>query len=367
MALLAASVSLTPARERQVPEFGTDVRMIRLDVSVVDGRGRAIPGLRPQDFRVSEDGRPVEVSYFEAIEADAAGSPPEALEDQVADSEPGRTSRARRIVLLVDTLLMTHRQLLRARESAARYVRESTTEGDWVRLVDLSSGRVRDGWMPEDRVRLEAAAQRLVRGGVSWGERGDEDAPIVDRVELPGLEDTPSETWTAGQFLSIFSQTSGLLGHLETLLTELQGLDGRKAVVLISPGFPQLRNFDRTLEQVASRARDAATAVYFVDVTGFDAVMPEPGEKLKPVFETAWERSGGSQDLAEATGGFTFRFGNSLAPALARIGAEMRTYYVLGFLPTRPDDGRFRSVKVKVDVPGVTARTKKGYLAGRSR
>jgi VWFA-related protein len=315
---------------------------------------------------VSEDGRAVEVSYFEAIEAGVVDAHSQESWDGATVGEPAAI-RARRIVLLVDTVLMTHGQLLRARESAARYLRESTSEGDWVRLVDLSSGRVRDGWMPEDRVRLELAARTLVRGGVSWGDRGGEGAPIVDRVDRPAREGQPSETWTSGQFLSIFSQTSGLLGHLETLLTELRGLDGRKAVVLISPGFPQLRDLDRTLEQVATLAREAAAAVYFVDVTGFDAVMPQPGEKLKPVFETAWERSGGSQDLAEATGGFTFRFGNSLAPALARIGGEMRTYYVLGYLPRRPDDGRFRSVKVKVDVPGVTARTKKGYLAGSPR
>lgn len=41
----------------------------------------------------------------------------------------------------------------------------------------------------------------------------------------------------------------------------------------------------------------------------------------------------------------------------------MQTYYVLGYVPSRPDDGRFRSVKVKVGVPGLAARTKKGYLA----
>ena len=52
---------------------------------------------------------------------------------------------------------------------------------------------------------------------------------------------------------------------------------------------------------------------------------------------------------------------NSLVPALNRIGGELRTYDVVGYVPPRADDGRFRSVKVNVD--GVKARTKKGYLA----
>jgi len=41
--------------------------------------------------------------------------------------------------------------------------------------------------------------------------------------------------------------------------------------------------------------------------------------------------------------------------------------HVLGYVPPRPDDGKFRAVKVKVSARGVTARTKKGYLAGRPR
>ena len=72
-------------------------------------------------------------------------------------------------------------------------------------------------------------------------------------------------------------------------------------------------------------------------------------------------------DLATATGGFTSRFSNSLLPALDRVGREMRSYYVVGYVPPRADDGRFRSVKVTVKAPGATARTKKGYLAGRPR
>jgi len=107
--------------------------------------------------------------------------------------------------------------------------------------------------------------------------------------------------------------------------------------------------------------------VYFVDAAGLDDLLPEPGGKMVAAFEAAWGRSGGAMDLAAATGGFTSRFSNSLLPALARVGSEMRSYYVVGYVPEKPDDGRFRSVKVKVNLAGAEARTKKGYLAGRPR
>lgn len=361
--LLAAAVSLAPTQERRPPEFRSDVRLIRLDVSVVDGRGRPIAGLLPEDFVVSEDGRPVEITYFEAVESAVAAEQRGTKELVV---EPASARPPRRIVLLVDAAFMSHGQLLRARESAARYIRESTSEGDWVRIVNLATGKVRDGSIPADRLLLEAVARTLARRAQPW-EDGLPSDTIAETQESRSEGGLPSQAHTYEQFLSVFAQTSGLLGTLESLFVQLQGVDGRKAVVLISPGFPSLRDFDKKLERVASLAREAATAVYFVDATGLDGLLPEPGAKLRPVFEMAWARSGGSQDLAEATGGFTFRFGNSLLPALARIGGEMRTYYVLGYVPQRPADGRFRSVKVKVAVPGGTARTKKGYLAGLSR
>lgn len=363
--LLAAAVSLVPAQERQPPEFRSDVRLIRLDVSVVDGRGRPIAGLLPGDFTISEDGRPVEITYFEAVEEDGPQSEGETPADvEHATSSAGRP--ARRVVLLVDTAFMSHGQLIRARESAARYLREATRDGDWVRIVNMATGAVRDGSIPDDRLLLEATARSLSRRASPWDAASVSDS-MLETTETDGVAGLPSQAQSYERFLSVFSQTSGLLGTLESLFVQLQGVPGRKAVVMISPGFPQLGNFDKQLERVASLAREATAAVYFVDAFGLDGLLPEPGQKMRPAFEMAWTRSGGSQDLAEATGGFTYRFGNSLLPALARIGSEMRTYYVLGYVPTRPDDGRFRSVKVKVALPGVTARTKKGYLAGASR
>jgi VWFA-related protein len=359
--LLAAALATTPAQERQVPEFRADLALIRLDVSAVDRAGRPVAGLRAEDFRVTEDGRPVAITYFEAVEA-AFVDPQLADEDRVEPAVPAR----RRIFLLVDAGAMSRGQMIRARDGAVRFVHDRAQPGDWVRIVNLFTGGAWDGRIPEDRFRLEMAARALDSGGSLWADARSALGGIEERFESGG-DGEPTEAETQGRFLSMFSQASGLLGTLETLLVQLGGLEGRKAVVLISPGFPQMRGLDRRLEHVATLARDAAAAVYFVDSAGFDGLMPEPGRALPPAFESAWNRSGGAQDLAEATGGFTSRFSNALAPALARVGAEMRTYYVLGYVPNRPDDGRFHDVRVRADVEGVRVRTKKGYLAGGRR
>ncbi len=352
--LAAALTQATPQAPRPL-EFRSDVRMIRLDVSVVDGIGRAVAGLRAEDFEVREDGRAVPLVYFEAI-----GSAPGVGEAQAATlAEP---APERRVLLLVDLATMSHGQAIRARTSVARFLKEGTREGDWVRVANLSTGRVWDGRIPEDRERLGRAAATLRRGPLLLG-GGGVTGVIKDRLEeFP--DDGSSSAETRGQFLSIFAEASSLLDTLESLIVQLGGVAGRKAIVLVSAGFPQWRNLQQRLERVASLARESATAIYFVDAAGLDGVTPEPGARLRSPFETAWARSGGAQELAEATGGYASRFSANLVPALTRIGDELRTYYVVGYAPQRPDDGRFRSVRVKVRADGLAARTKKGYLAG---
>jgi len=364
LSLLACALAAASLQERRLPEFRSDVRMIRLDVSVVDRRGLPVAGLGPDDFLVREDGRPVELTFFEPVEP--GGGPQPEPEPRAGAEEPEDETDppSRRLLLLVDTAGMTPGQLMRARSSVGTYLREGTHVDDWVRLVNLSTGAAWDGRIPRDRFRLEAAARSLAPRGSPWTVGGaDPEVPSIDeRVELEPGGGAVSAAETSGRFLSVFARASDLLGSLEALLVELAGVVGRKGVVLVSPGFPQLRNLDHRLERVASLARAAATAVYFVDAAALDGLLPERGP-LRPVFELVWARSGGAQDLAEATGGFTSRLTNSLTPALSRIAGEMRTYYVVGYVPTRTLDGRFRSVEVRVRVPGLKARTKKGYLA----
>jgi VWFA-related protein len=367
--VLAASFAGGMPQERPPLEFGTDVRMIRLDVSVVNGRGHPVTGLSARDFQVFEDGRPVEIALFERIvegEAQVESEPT----DEVGVVVTPERHLERRILILVDTGAMSFGQLVRARDGASAFIRQSTRDGEWVRLVNLSTGQTWDGTMPHDRMALSSVARGLLPGGSPWGSPLSSGGGIVQVSEGRAgvsMDTTATETATSGQFLSVFAQATGLLGTLESLLVELDGVEGRKAIVLVSPGFPQLLDLDRQLQKVASLARLAATTIYFVDAMGLDGLLPEPGGRMMPAFEMAWNRSGGATDLAEATGGFTSRFSNTLLPALARVGNEMRSYYVVGYVPTKPDDGRFRSVKVKVKADGVTARTKKGYLAGRPR
>ena len=58
----------TTALPQERPDFSADVRLVSQTVSVLDDEDRPVTGLKPEDFEVYEDGKPVEITFFGAEE-----------------------------------------------------------------------------------------------------------------------------------------------------------------------------------------------------------------------------------------------------------------------------------------------------------
>jgi Ca-activated chloride channel homolog len=70
--------------------------------------------------------------------------------------------------------------------------------------------------------------------------------------------------------------------------------------------------------------------------------------------------------LAEKTGGRLLRADTveSLPDAFARIAAELRTQYMIGYYPLNKErDEKYRKIKVSSVRKGVVIRARPGYLA----
>jgi len=373
--LITATAQGAAPPQRPTPEpltFAGDVRMIRLDVSVVDGAGRPVRGLMAGDFSILEDGKPVELSVFEAIEDGAIATVSSGEENAptllvTSGPKPAR-SPGQRIVIVADPSGLTAMQLARVREATSEFVARRAADGDIVRLINLATREVWEGKIPEDRIRLSSIGGKLSRSRSPFFTPGGSGDSIAEQIDLDmeaEVGESYSQSLRQERFLSRFARAGELLALFDEILIQLSALPGRKSLILVSDGFPQMRLLDQRLERTAHLAREAQAAIHFVDAYGLDGLLPETsGGKLTPVFELAWSRSGGSQDLAEATGGFVSRFANVLTHAVARAAEEARSYYIVGYAPVRRDDGRFRTVKVRVRRDDVTVRTKKGYIAG---
>jgi VWFA-related protein len=284
-----------------------------------------------------------------------------------AESQPAADLR-QRIILVADPSTLTPMQLARVRVATSDFIRHSTRDQDIVRLINLATREVWEGLIPNDRLRLASLGRSISRHANPLFKAGGDGDSIAEQIDFDMEDDVGqaySQSTRTERFLTQFARTGELLGLFDEILVQLAGVPGRKSLVLISAGFPQIRLLDERLQRTAHLAREAQAAIHFVDAYGLDGLLPEgAGQKMQPIFEMAWERSGGSQDLAEATGGFVSRFANVLTGAVIRAAEEARSYYIVGYVPKRRDDGRFRNVKVRVDRPDVTVRTKKGYIAG---
>ncbi|HEX4348090.1 MAG TPA: VWA domain-containing protein [Vicinamibacterales bacterium] len=72
--------------------------------------------------------------------------------------------------------------------------------------------------------------------------------------------------------------------------------------------------------------------------------------------------------LSETTGGFATTRTNDYDAAFDRVVHESSSYYLLGYVSTNSaHDGKFRRVKVTTTRPGLTVRTRSGYVSERDK
>ena len=113
---------------------------------------------------------------------------------------------------------------------------------------------------------------------------------------------------------------------------------------------------DQVFSQLIDTARAGNVAIYTVDPRGLESPAAEVGRDAEP-FDTGVVR-----DLAAATGGRAL-LGNDSNAALARVAAENRAYYLIGYSPSpSPGKNRARKLTVRTRVPGVSLLHRRVYL-----
>jgi VWFA-related protein len=108
------------------------------------------------------------------------------------------------------------------------------------------------------------------------------------------------------------------LAALKTLADHMSRGTGRKSIVWITGGFPQIRAYDRAVDSVLHKINESNVAVYPVDarglMLGFGAGNLETLDRF-----------------AESTGGRAFYNGNGVATAIESAIEDSRSTYVIGF------------------------------------
>jgi VWFA-related protein len=374
--VLAAGFGQAP--EEQV-KFTVTTRLVVVNVEVKDREGRALENLRREDFEITEDGKPQQISVFEfqrlGEAVPAAIVPATTSGGQITPSRPGeiRYRDRRLIVLFFDLSSMPAEDQIRARRAAEKFIQEKLSPADAVAVMSFSTElRVLEDFS-DDRDRLLAAVGKL-RIGETSELAGQAAVGETETQEDTGAAFTADET----EF-NIFN-TDRKLSALETAARMLASLPEKKALVYFASGVGKTGVENQSqLRATVNAAIRASVAFYPVDARGLVAEAPlgdarQAGARGSSMYSGAAQRQRADrfQDeqetlhtLAADTGGKALLDTNDLSIGIVRAQEDISSYYVLGYYSTNPaEDGKYRRVKVRVvSQPRARLDYRAGYFA----
>jgi VWFA-related protein len=207
----------------------------------------------------------------------------------------------------------------------------------------------------------------------------------------PGRIDDPDEqerVYNARNMLNAMKQVAewfgGVRGRRKSMLLISEGLDYDLSDVIRDPSAPasSATSLLHDIQETINATARSNVSIYSIDPRGLSGLADESIEVAQ--FAGMEDRTTGisqaslqndlrvSQDslrtLANETGGFAAVNRNDFTSAFQRIVADNSSYYVLAYYPPSDKrDGKFHKIEIKVNRPGLTVRSRRGYTAPRGK
>ena len=374
---------------------------MRLDVRVTDAAGRPVKDIRADEIEVLENGRRRPVVLFQHIEEPDAPVAEAARRTVASEVSTNRGApRGHLYVIVFDQHHITPGREQRARIAAEKFLRNHLRQGDRAALFGLPGPGPQVPFTGDTRRLIEALPR--VRGGLERSGFGAMASMSVQEAyevvrgndlvlarviaklqEQAAGTDLPSgnlvgrvgaRTEDAAIVRQLVKEDARTitaranedarrsLVMLSDVIRELQGIEGRKSIILLSEGFYG-DDVSRELELVAAAAARAYAVIYSLDLARrtIDPTDTEPAG-ANPMMEVQ-DRISPLGGLAAETDGLLFFDANSaLDTAFARIAQQSLDYYIVGFEPgPGTDETQYRRVTVRVTRDGVRTSARSGY------
>jgi VWFA-related protein len=318
-----------------------DTDLVSVDVIVTDrdgNRGSAL--LKVSDFAVYEDGVRQKISSFSATDVPF------------------------NLVLLLDTSGSAREEVGLMRRAARRFLDELRPQ-DRVAIIQFNGEVELLKDLTSDRARLEEALQLLDPGsGTSFYDSlkltiDEVFKKVEGRKAIVALTDgVDSYGYTTFDQILPALERSNILTYFLELDTEAFTQAG------MTRDCSDENHFEFSRKQLKK---------YFAEY-GSDAVLTEHQphcllsrtERMqinRRLYESARREL---REMADKTGGRVYPVKDlrQLEPAYSQIAAELRTYYSIAYYPTNEKrNGKWRTLRVMINRPGLVARTRPGYRA----
>lgn len=319
---------------------GSDHR-VSIDVVVTDKAGNAVPGLAEQDFTLLDDKQARKITSFQAT-----------------DGTNRTTDPTLQVIFVIDAVNSGAQAVMYGRAQLSKF-------------------------LGQDDGRLSLPTSLVI-----FTEQSTQIQPSPTR-DGTALADSLGSNQPG---LRALGRSSGAYGADERRTMSLQALDGlahyeakqpgRKFVIWLSPGWAMLSgpNFIITTKSqqwlfgnivtLSQELREARITLYSIDPLG----MSDAGEsrtfyyesflKGVPSYQKAQNGNLALQVMAAQSGGRVLNSRNDLVKEITGCLGDAKAFYTLSF-ESPPADHRdeYHDLEVKIDKPGLKARTNTGYYA----
>jgi VWFA-related protein len=312
---------LSTANAQDDDPVRVDSTIVRLNVGVVDQRGRQITTLDKSNFSVFEDGVKQEVSRFETTNAPFS------------------------VVMMLDM------------SGSTRSFRQN---------IQMSAARFLDALGPEDRIAViefyskvnllnDFTTNRMTAAHSISVANGSGDTNLYKGLQL-ALQKLAGE---GNRRKAIVVLTDGV----DTVMRDedrqkLTGIDDSRVPSALRP------EASEALNRILNRADALGVTIYPLALpTGDPARLADPTPRQIAMFKAARSRL---QIIADRTGGTLNAINrlDEMAKLYAAVAADLRTLYTIEYQPANEKrDGKWRQIKIEVDSPDLISRTRQGYFA----
>jgi len=394
--------------------------MVLVRTIVRDANGRPISGLKKEDFRLFDNGKPQEIDQF-GVESSASAAAVSARasekepEGEAGSERPATDSIPRKYqAIYFDDVQMSFQDIVYARDAAERYLTATLTPAGRVGIFTSSGLGALD--FTDDRSKLHEALFNLrqrptfLRESNACPDIGEYQAYLIaDQRDTDATAIATDEYFQcncaslpAQAQQSCLSQASSVIEGdamriMETGETEntqiLRGLEqvvrrtavmpGQRSVIFLSPGF-LFYHLETQIGEISDRALRSNVIVNALDPRGLYVIIPGGdaskgntvipsnaglmGRKSQLIQNSYSIAEDVLSGLAADTGGQFFHNSNDLDRGFRQVGTLAEVSYVLAFSPRNlKPDGRFHKLKVSLANPkGFTLQARRGYFAPKA-
>lgn len=376
-------------------------RLTVVDVTVTDAKDQPVRGLKESDFTVKEDGKPQPVRNFLEVREDLpppARMPPKLPPNVYTNDQPSPTTSAVNILLL-DALNTAPVDQVAMKQESMKYLK-SMPRGTRVAVLGMSSSlRILQGFTADPAILIAAVDSKKNRALPSPFTDNDSSSVLDDQADAQTDLGNDDAAAMVQQFENDLTTTQQdirnrmTLEALNQIAAYVAGIKGRKNLIWFTEGMPLnifptgglddlegMTDYAKDLRKTTDLLTAAEVAVYPVDARklfsnpagGADqqlaTINKNTGARVAAKQLAYRQKKGGEllgmEAVAEATGGTAFYNTNDLKTAVAKAIGNGSNYYSISYVPPDPEyNGRYHTINVQVDQPGVHLSYRNGYNA----